>query len=203
MFWKNFIKLCNEHGTKPNPVAQELGIASGSITKWKNGAIPRDTTLQKLADYFGVSVDYLLGKDASPSPRPSKNVLRVPVYGQVAAGIPIEAIEDIDDYEELDADDYPYGEYIALKIHGRSMEPRMMEGDVVIVHLQDDVDSGDVAVVMVDGGDATCKKIQKTPEGVCLLSTNPEYAPIFYSNQDIIEKPVRVLGKVVELRVKY
>lgn len=62
MFWENFVKLCASRNTKPNPVAAKLGISSGSVTKWKNGAKPNDTTLQKIAQYFGVSVDFLLGK---------------------------------------------------------------------------------------------------------------------------------------------
>lgn len=67
MFWNVFVKLCNEKNTKPNPVAKELGIPSGSVTDWKNGKIPRSTTLQKLADYFGVTTDYLLnGPKAEP-----------------------------------------------------------------------------------------------------------------------------------------
>ena len=79
----------------------------------------------------------------------------------------------------------------------------MSEGDVVIVHLQDDVNTGDIAVVLVNGGEATCKKIKKTPDGVILISTNPDYEPMFFSNQDIVELPVRILGKVVELRCKF
>ena len=61
MFWNNFVKLCDEKGEKPNPVAKKLNIASGTITSWKNGRIPSGNNLQKIADYFGVSVDYLLG----------------------------------------------------------------------------------------------------------------------------------------------
>ncbi|MCI9449250.1 MAG: helix-turn-helix transcriptional regulator [Clostridiales bacterium] len=62
IFWNNFIKLCNEHKKKPNPVAKELGISSGSVTGWKNGAYPRDTSIKKIADYFGVSVEHLTEK---------------------------------------------------------------------------------------------------------------------------------------------
>lgn len=59
IFWDNFIMLCNEHNKNPNPVAKELGISSGSVTGWKNGALPRDTTVKKIADYFGVPVEHL------------------------------------------------------------------------------------------------------------------------------------------------
>lgn len=77
MFWENFVKLCTAHNTKPNPVAKELGFSSGSVTDWKNGKVPRPTTIQKIADYFGVTVDYLLGNEekekALPSPAQSLN----------------------------------------------------------------------------------------------------------------------------------
>lgn len=63
MFWNKFVELCNQKGVSPNFVARELGITSGTVTSWKKGGTPRDTTLRKIADYFGVSVDYLLGRD--------------------------------------------------------------------------------------------------------------------------------------------
>ena len=132
-----------------------------------------------------------------------KKGVRIPVYGSVAAGIPIEAITDIEDYEEITEDMARTGSFAALKIKGDSMEPRFTAGDVVIVKLQDDVDSGDIAIVLVNGDEATCKKIKKTPEGVMLISTNPNYEPMFYSNREIEEKPVRIWGKVVELRAKF
>lgn len=68
MFWQRFYDICSTHGTKPNPVAKEIGISSGILTKWKNsGALPSGETLMKLADYFNCSVDYLLGRTVSPS----------------------------------------------------------------------------------------------------------------------------------------
>lgn len=66
MFWERFNELCTEHHTKPNPVVKELGISSGIITKWKNGSLPNSDTLLKIADYFNVSADYLLGRSDHP-----------------------------------------------------------------------------------------------------------------------------------------
>ena len=63
MFWERFYNLCIEKNTKPLPVVKELSISTGSITKWKNGTVPNGTTLQKISDYFGVSVGYLLGEE--------------------------------------------------------------------------------------------------------------------------------------------
>ena len=95
------------------------------------------------------------------------------------------------------------GEYVALKIQGSSMEPRMFEGDVVIVRVQSSVEHGEVAVVMVDGGEATVKKVQFQSSGILLQPFNPSYDPIFYSNEEIEKLPVRIFGKVVECRQKY
>ena len=63
MFWEIFVKLCNKHNTKPNPVAKALNLSSGAVTKWKSGATPNDTTLYKIANYFGVTVSYLKGEE--------------------------------------------------------------------------------------------------------------------------------------------
>ena len=129
--------------------------------------------------------------------------IRIPVYGKVAAGIPMEAITDIEDYEEISEDLARTGEFAALKIKGDSMEPRMMDGDVVIVRIQNTIENGEIAVVMVNGDAATCKKIKKTPEGVMLVPINPSHEPMFYSNKEIEQLPVRIFGKVVELRAKF
>lgn len=94
------------------------------------------------------------------------------------------------------------GEYCALRIKGNSMEPMMLPGDTVIIKVQQDVNDGEIAVVLINGNDATCKKIKKTPEGVLLISLNPTYEPMFFSNADVLELPVTVFGKVVELRRK-
>lgn len=231
MFWNNFIKLCAEKGVSPNAVARELSISSGAVTKWKNGATPQNAKLRLIADYFGVSTTELLTGEKDSIPRPStppfisyrhdnetaKKMLadmkghgvfdrpqgvKIPVFGNVAAGIPISAITDIEDYEEIPADMAACGEYCALKIKGNSMEPMMLQGDTVIIKVQEDVNDGEIAVVLINGDDATCKKIKKTPEGVMLISLNAAYEPMFYNNKSIEELPVRIFGKVVELRRK-
>ena len=80
------------------------------------------------------------------------------------------------------------------------MEPLLQRGDVVIVRRQDDVESGDVAIVAIDGEDATCKRVQKTEAGVMLVSVNPNYPPRFFTNEEILSLPVTVIGRVVESR---
>ncbi len=128
--------------------------------------------------------------------------IRVPVLGRVAAGIPLDAVEEIIGYEDISSVRYSSGEYFGLEIKGQSMEPKISDGDVVIVRKQEDVDSGNIAVVLVNGDAATVKKIKKSPQGVTLIPSNPAYEPIYYSNEEIESLPVTILGKVVELRAK-
>ena len=83
------------------------------------------------------------------------------------------------------------------------MEPRIKEGDVVIVKQQDDVESGQVAIVLINGDDATCKKFVKHDNGISLVSYNPAYSPMFFTPEEIKTKPIRIIGRVVELRGKF
>ena len=80
------------------------------------------------------------------------------------------------------------------------MQPMMLEGDTVIVRVQDTIETGEIAVVMVGGSEATCKKVRRTADGVVLIPLNNAYDPMFYTNTEIESLPVRIFGKVVEMR---
>ena len=181
-------------------VAEYIGLTQGAYSNWERGETKIDSLqLSRLAELFGVSVDYLLGKTDVPS----SSYIRVPVLGRVAAGIPIDAIEDVIDWEDISTAAAGDGEYFGLQIKGHSMEPKISDGDIVIVRRQPDVDSGDIAVVLVNGDDATVKRIKKSPQGVTLIPSNPAYEPMYYSNEEIESLPVTILGRVVELRAKF
>nr|DAU25593.1 MAG TPA: Repressor protein CI [Caudoviricetes sp.] len=176
---------------------QELGFGNATIVKWDKST-PKADKLKKVADYFNVSMEYLMdGNIEKP-----KGV-QIPVLGDVAAGIPIEAIEDILDYEEIDEDLSSKGEFFGLRIKGNSMSPRIQSGDVVIVRVQPDAESGDIVIAKVNGDDACCKKLLKHADGITLLSFNQDYEPLSFNKQDIISLPVSIIGKVVELRGKF
>lgn len=128
---------------------------------------------------------------------------RIPVLGRVAAGIPIDAIEDVLDWEEITPSMAMTGKFFGLKIKGDSMQPRMVEGDVVIVRCQPDAESGDIVIVQVNGDTATCKRLSKHESGISLISFNPSYPPMVYTNEQIEQLPVTIIGKVVENRQKY
>lgn len=193
-------ELRQEKGIKQLDLAKAINVSQATMSEYESGRYEPDVrALKAIADYFGVTVDYIVGGD-----RISKTKgVRIPVYGDVAAGIPIEAIENIVDYEEIDAAMASTGEFFGLRIKGSSMEPRIKEGDVVIVRKQSDADTGDTAIVLVNGDSATVKRIKKEPSGISLIPNNPAYDILFYSNEEIEKKPVRIIGKVVELRAKF
>lgn len=118
----------------------------------------------------------------------------------VQAGLPLEAVENIVDYEEISPN--LQGEYFALRIKGDSMTPRICEGDVVIVKKQPDVESGSVAIILVNGYEATVKKVIKGRDYITLIGFNPSFEPITYTKQEIETLPVQIIGKVIEIRGK-
>lgn len=185
---------------KQSDLANQLNVRPNTISNWENEkSFPDRDSLQRMASIFGTTVDYILGGNA-----PIKSAgLRIPVLGDVAAGIPIEAITDIVDYEEIDAAMAATGDFFGLRIKGASMEPRMREGDVVIVRKQETAETGDTVVVLINGDSATVKKIKYGPDGISLIPTNPSYDVQFYSAADVERLPVCVIGKVVELRAKF
>lgn len=154
------------------------------------------------ADALGVTPASLFAEDETVEASPAKK-MTIPVLGCVVAGYPMEAVENIIDYEEISEEMAQNGEYFALQVKGDSMLPRFAEGDVVIVRKQEDIESGDIAIMLVNGNEATIKKVQKFESGINLIPSNPAYDVITYTKKDIDNLPVVCLGKVVELRAKF
>ena len=191
--------------------AEELGYLIGknpaTIYRYEKGDIEKlpSTILGPLAKALKCSAGELIaGADTeAPTPAQDKAVL-IPVFGYVVAGVPISAVQDILGYEEISKDLSLTGEFFALRIKGDSMEPQFFEGDIVIVRQQSDVDDNDIAIVLVNGDEATVKQIKKSDAGITLIGFNvPVYPPHFYSNKDIEELPVSIIGKVVQVRRDY
>ena len=202
---KRLKMLREEKGLTQKDLAEKLSLTPKAISFYELGSRePSGDALIQMAHILGTTTDYLLGNSTIKEPEQKRGRgVRIPVLGRVVAGIPIEAVEEILDYEEITPELAASGEFFALKIRGHSMEPRMMEGDVVIVRRQDDVESGDVAIVLVNGNEATVKRVKKQEDGITLIANNISvYEPHYYSNKEIEELPVRILGKVVELRGK-
>lgn len=171
-----------------------LGISQATLSSWENGKYEPDINqLRELSKIFDTSIDYIVGN--SPAGRP------VPVLGTIPAGVPLEAIEDVLDYEELPESMFSGGrEYFALKIEGDSMMPRYEDGDVVILRQQDSCESGQDCAVLVNGNDATFKRVRMNEKTLTLQPLNPAYEPMVYTTNEVAELPVRILGVAVEIR---
>lgn len=237
--------LCNSAGITITGLESKLGFARGSLSKIDNHK-PSAEKLQKIADYFGIRVDWLQGTseyktddelyfnyaqkslysnyvsekehpyDVSESmskfghdwkDKIEKGSL-IPILGTSRAGIPNLAIEEVnfddpDEWEEIDPKLAKAGTYLALRIKGDSMQPDLNENDIVIVKSQSDANNGDIVIAKVNGDEACCKKLFKNNDGIILHSLNPAYPPMFFSQSDIQDKPVAIIGKVIELRRKF
>ena len=152
-----------------------------------------------MAAYLGCSVDDIA---LDPKEAHRKRSFSIPVYARVGAGPPLEASEEIIDREEISERMASLGNFYGLRISGDSMEPRIVRGDVVIVRKQDTADDGDIVIAIVNQNDAVCKRLKKYKGGIALVSNNPMYEPMYFTITDTQDIPVRIIGKVVELRGK-
>ena len=182
-------------------LAGVLGVDRTMIGKYelKNNT-PSDEILTKMANFFNVEKAYLLGVEEKTK---KKTGIKIPVLGRVVAGIPIEAITEIIDYEEITENVAATGEFFALIAKGDSMNPTIIDGDILIIRQQDTVADGQVAIILIDSMDATVKRVHVTEGGISLLGDNPAiFTPRFYTNAEIETLPIKIIGKVVEIRRK-
>lgn len=200
--------LRKREGLSQLELGERLGLTKSTISMYENGRRkPSYEALESIADYFNVSMNFLMGKEERnfESVSLQKTVRRINVLGSVPAGIPTEAVEDIIDWEELPEEMFAGGkEYFGLRVSGDSMWPDILDGDIVIIRKTPTCDSGSIAVVYVNGYDATLKQVKIAEDGsITLQPRNPNYPPRTYSPQEVEELPVSIAGVVVELRRKW
>lgn len=198
IFSKNLNKYMQLNNKNQIDIINDLGFNKSSVSTWCNGTrLPRMDKVDALARYFNINRSDLIEEHNDfHASKPN----RIPVLGSVPAGVPIEAIEDIVDWEDIPMDWLRGGqEYFGLKVKGDSMYPKYLENDTVIVRKQDDCESGQDCVVYVNGYDATLKKVVKKPDCIILQPLNPVYDPKIYDYNDE-ENPVIIAGVVVEIR---
>lgn len=178
-------------------MANDLNLAISTISQYESGKRqPNNEMLITLSKYFGVSIDYILAKE-------EKKGYRIPVLCSIPAGVPLEAIQDIDDWEEIPESWLLGGkEYFAFKVKGESMMPKYNNGDVVIMIKQSFYDNGDDCIAFIDGQEATFKRIKTNDKGITLQPLNSDFEPLFFTNEQIENIPIRVIGKAVEIRRK-
>lgn len=180
-------------------LAELTNLSKSTLQRYVTGDIGNIglDKIELIARALHVSPAYLMGWEEPPE----KIVpIRIPVYGTVPAGVPIEALEDILDYEELDPREYnPNKQYMGLQVKGDSMFPRYQDGDIVIIEVQPDCESGQDCIVYVNGYDATLKTVLKRSDAIELRPFNPSYPSKVYTKDD---EEIIILGVVKELRRK-
>ena len=205
-------------------VAERVGVSRQTIHRYENGIISNipSSNIEKMAIVLNTTPEYLMGwqedqrknesikanrENSAPLPSNAFAVPgghRIPILGHIVAGTPIETIEDIIGYVEIDSRTAKCGKYFALEVKGSSMEPTLHDGDIIIVRQQEDIESGEMAVVLVNGNEATVKEVKESRDGLTLIGHNVAvYTPHFYSWEDVERLPVSVLGKVVEARRRF
>ena len=202
--YDSFVKLAQKKGVTAYKVAKETGLSQQVFTNWKSGrSQPSQSTLRKIAEYFGVSVDYLVtGRE--PQPAGFDNLFpvrtkRLPLLGEIACGEPIYADEQHGEFvstdEGLEAD-------FCLRAKGDSMVgARIHDGDVVFVRKQDAVENGEIAAVVIED-EATLKRVYYYPDDAKLVLSpeNPRYAPLVYVGEELDR--IRILGRAVAFQSK-
>lgn len=198
-------KLRKEQGLSQGQLAKALNVHQTAVSQWENKRTrPDQEVLQNMALLFNVSVDYLLGINKSKTVRIAEATsMRIPVFGSIPAGIPLSAIQDVEEFEELSINEYSADkEYFALKIQGDSMYPVYLDGDVVIFAAQETCQSGQDCAVIINGDNATFKRVRISEQGITLQPLNPAYEPILLSSIDLGAMPVRIIGVAKEIRRK-
>lgn len=197
-------QLRRQKGLTQEELGKYIGVKKAAIMKYEKGNVQnmKRSSIETLSKLFDVTPSYLMCLEENEKNNDNKLIYkRIPVLGSIPAGVPIELIEDIIDYEDISEEMLKGGkQYFALKVKGNSMEPKYLDGDTLIVLKSDDCESGQDAIIMVNGDDGTFKRVFKTDKGITLQPLNNEYMPMFYSNEDIKKLPVRILGVVKEIR---
>lgn len=198
-------QLREEKEMKQENLAQKLGVNRATISMYeRDQRVPSTEILQKYTQIFDVSSDYLLGNTKIKSKEINPEKYTIPVYASISCGNPFVADENIYDFEDIDIALKSQGEHFGLLCRGNSMSPEFKDGDVAIIRKQSNIDSGDVAAVRINGDEATLKIVKKSEQGITLVAINPDvFLPRFYSNDEIINLPVEIIGKVIENRRKY
>lgn len=194
-------------GLRQIDLAERSGISKGSISQYISGKFdPKQVNLYQMAKVLRVRPDWLMGLDVPMEEAPvievvpMRDSLRIPVLGKVAAGEPIYADQNIEGELMVDPSLSCGSPLFALKVKGDSMSPQILDKDIIIVREQCEVEDGDIVVATVNGGEGCVKRLRKYAHAISLVSVNPAYEPMYFGEDDVENLPVRIMGKVLEIR---
>lgn len=191
-------------GLTMDELASRIGVAKSTIQRYEKGKIAtiKLPVIDSIARELKVNPSWIIGKTASMDAVHHAASYAIPVLGRVAAGIPIDSIEEVIDQEEISLQLARTGDFFGLRIKGDSMSPCIMDGDTVIVRRQDDAETDEIVVALINGHDGVCKKLKKIANGIMLISLNPQYDPMVFDHAEVDSIPVKIIGRVVEVRRK-
>ena len=198
-FAERLREILDAHGMRAIELAEKTGLYRGTISGYLSGKyLPKQKNIDLIAKVLNVDTRYLLvGEEEKTKP----TAVKIPILGNIAAGVPISDINDIEGYEEITEAMARCGDFFALRVKDESMMPWICSGDTVICKITSYVNSGSIAIVGVNDEEATCKKVIKSKNGITLCGLNAmSYEPHFYSNKEIREKEVVIFGEVFQIR---
>ena len=190
----NLKKLRESKKKTLTQMSQEIGIGRGTINNYEVGRTePNIANLEKLSNYFGVSIDKLLGiKDEETEIQPIDSWKNIPIIGNIACGSPILANENIDGFQAIPSNLVLQDNVFGLKCKGDSMEPTIKNGALVIIHQQPTIEDNEIAAVLINDS-ATLKRVKHVDNTILLLPDNQKYSPIVLNEND----DNRILGKMI------
>ena len=207
MSYRRFEELLKADGTTVYRVAKETGIPASTFTDWKNGrSVPKAEKMKRIADFFGVSLDYLIGDGAEGQTelagyRSVKAKKMIPIIGEIRAGSPIITNETLLGREFADVDDAD--EYFFLQVVGDSMKNiGMVDGSLVLFRKQQYAEDGDIVACLVGGECATVKRFRRSKKNIYLVPENEDYSPIKLTTDDFEAGDARILGVAIEIKIK-
>ncbi len=204
MFSSRLKEMRQAKNISQTALAGVLGVSQQAVGKWESRrSSPDPDTVAAIALYFGVSTDYLLGCSDMRRPTSQQNATHnapmVPIIGTVRAGYDALAFEE--DCGTALAEVSRPEDYFYLMVRGESMEPHIREGDLALVRRQADVNSGELAVVVIAGEEGTLKKVIKKSGTVILQPFNPDYPALIFTGEDLAQ--IQIVGKVVETKTRW
>lgn len=202
MDYKTFEELLKINKTTVYRVAKDTGIAPSTLSDWKNGrSAPKADKIRRLAAYFGVSTDYMLGGSRADLREVSAEAARIPIIGEIRAGSPIITNESVLGYECADVEDRD--EYFYLRVQGDSMKNiGMIDGSLVLFRKQQYAEDGEIVACLVGGDSATVKRFRRAKRTIYLMPENEDYQPLKLTTDDFESGEARILGVACEIKIK-
>ena len=199
-------QLRQEKGLTQEELGKYIGVKKAAIMKYEKGNVKnmKRSAIETLSKLFNVSPSYLMCLDEPKIDNLGNQVVEIPLLGIVKAGYDYMAQENWTGYVDVEKNIVKDGqEYFALKVHGDSMSPTLIEDDIVIIRKQNDFENGDIIVAIINGDEATIKKGKKSETSVTLQPLNTAYDPLVFTYDEMKTIPVTIVGIVKQLKREF